>query len=196
MCGVTSVPFTILAVFLQLQYAKITFASLAVVAWFGTVYKVWATERTRVNQLEKSLAEPDIRGGISEVQFTVPEPYPYGLPRDGTDVSFSLHVCNHSPAKTNIVRVILTVSDKGGNLHSADASVSRPSGNFREVYQGRTAPIMTKLIDVILELGITHDFTGIAHFDEVRPEGLNQESLRAIAVDGAGEYRLPVVATQ
>jgi hypothetical protein len=193
MCGLTSVPFTVLAVFLQPQYAKITFASLAVVAWFGTVYKVWAIERTRVNQLEESLSDPDVRGQISDVQFSAVKSY-IGGELDVVDLTFALQLCNLSPIRTNIIRVVFSVSDTSGKVYRTEASVSRPTDDWRPRHLGTPVPITMKLINVILERGITNEFRGSARFDGLKISDVRQDSLEATAVDSAGEYQLSVVA--
>ena len=105
-------------------------------------------------------------------------------------MNFTLTICNQSPARTNVTRVVLTVADMNGQRHQTEASVSRPSGAFRQVYPNRTTPVMEPLSSVILEHRITEQFRGEAIFSILSPADVNLNSLEAIAYDSTGAYKL------
>lgn len=190
MSGLTAIFREWIEVFLPEIQRSALFNACAVTCFvLSCGFLVWKQRRI-MREMERKMDRPDIRGEISDLRALAPDNYPYDGPVNSTNLCFTLTVCNHSPARTNIIRVLLTVADVNGQRHKAEASVSRPTGTYRTEYKDRTRPITAKISSVVLEHRITERFSGEAHFPELSPNDINLDSLEAIAYDSTGEYRL------
>lgn len=119
--------------------------------------------------------------------------------RNRSFIEFEIALCNHSPADTNISKLQVFVAEVGGRFYTAEASASRAeivteySSGFAGVglygSMGNSSHRKdVKLIEVVLQKGITQTFKGSATFDPPLPEEIQVNSLEAIASDYAASH--------
>jgi hypothetical protein len=179
-------------------------STAAVVAVFLVAqFNAWSSERDKYEAELAKNVKPDIRGHLSSVCVSTTIGHK-NYRRNRSFVEFEIALCNHSPADTNISKLQMFVADSCGHRYTVEAFASRTetvteySSGFAGVgLYGSTGNSThrkdVKIIEVVLQKGITQRFKGSATFDPPLPEEIRVDSLKAIASDYAGSYDISPV---
>jgi len=171
--GALSVPFTVAALLVNTNYAKVIWACLAVIAVAATVYQIWARERTRAVDLYSELSRerdqnrPKFSAEIEQTIVSEAEGFNGALGFLNTTI-----INNGAPSIAHKWEVTLTCNGTKhkATLHVIDAVIATPNGPLKitrrdAIWEKSVNPIprhgMTRGWITVIVPGITKDIAGL-----------------------------------